>query len=134
MDLKEELWKRAEPFVFISREQFFAGLEGWTLEPWEYGGEVGLIVATKGPEMHFQTLETGKPIPRRVVYSVMQKIIDAHGYALTKTPKSDVRQHRFNALVGFKKIGEDEYDIHYRMDALRGRLKRHEAQACPEQH
>ena len=120
-ELKEILWRKAEPFLFISKEQFFTGLEGWTLEPWSYGGEVGVIVATKGPEMHFQTLETGKPIPRSVVYAVMQKIIDQHGYALTKTPKSDVRQHRFNRLIGFKQIGEDANDIHYRMDALRGR-------------
>lgn len=120
-DLKEALWKKAEPVVFVTREQFLKGLEGWAIEPVEYGGEIGAVVISKGPEMHFQIIGSGNPIPRRIVHAVMQKIIDQHGFALTRTPKEDARQHRFNALIGFKAVGEDAYDIHYRMDALRGR-------------
>ena len=49
----------------------------------------------------------------------MQAIIDREGYVLTKTPKEEERQRRFNEAIGFEKIGEDEYDIHYRLDRMR---------------
>lgn len=114
--LKEAFWKKAEPFVYISREAFLRNFDGWEIEPIEHNGELIAITAVRGPEMHFQT--TGKPIPRRIVHSVLQKIIDKHGYCLTKTPKEEARQHRFNRLIGFQQIGEDQYDIHYRVDTI----------------
>lgn len=120
IDLKADLWRRAEPRLFITKEEFFRNLEGWTIEPIENDGEVIAITAVRGPEMHFETVGTGNPIPRRIVFSVLQKIIDQYGYALTKTPKEEIRQQRFNALIGWKAVGEDFYDIHYRIERLRG--------------
>lgn len=120
MDLKGELWRKAELRLFITKEEFLRNLEGWDIEPIENDGEVIAITAVRGPEMHFETVGTGKPIPRRIVFEVLQKIIDKHGYALTKTPKEESRQQRFNALIGWKPVGEDLYDIHYRIERLRG--------------
>lgn len=119
MDLKEELWRKAEPRLFVTKEQYFQDLEGWQIEAIEYGGVIGAITITKGPEMHFVTLETGKPIPRRVVGAVLQKTIGKYGYSLTKTPKDDHRQHRFNKLIGYFRVGEDFYDILYRIEKPR---------------
>lgn len=115
--LKDMLWEKAEPFLFITKEAFLINLDSWEIEAVEHEGELVAILVTKGPEMHFQG--TGLPIPRKIVFGVLQKIIDQHGYALTKTPKDQTRQHRFNALIGWKAVGEDAYDIHYRIDALR---------------
>jgi len=114
-----QAWRKAEPKLFITRAQYFQQLEGWDIETVEFGGAIGAITITKGPEMHFVTLDTGKPIPRRVVGAVLQKIIDRHGYSLTKTPKDDHRQHRFNRLIGYFPVGEDLYDIHYRIERPR---------------
>lgn len=119
MDLREQIWRKVEPYLFTTKEQYFQDLEGWEIEAVEYGGVIGAITIIKGPEMHFVTLDTGKPIPRRVVAEVLQKIISKHGYSITKTPKNDVRQHRFNRLIGYFPIGEDLYDIHYRIEKPR---------------
>lgn len=119
MDLREALWKKAEPFLFIPKEEFLRNLEAWEVRPVEVNGALGLIVASNGPEFHFQSMDTGAPFSMKVVRDVVQPIIDKHGYALTKTPKDDVRQHRFNRLIGFKVIGEDAFDIHYRIEKLR---------------
>lgn len=116
--LKDMLWAKAEPFLFITKEAFLGNLDGWEIKAVDHGGELIAILVTNGAEMHFQG--TGRPIPRKIVFGVLQKIIDQHGYALTKTPKDQIRQHRFNTLIGWKAVGEDTYDIHYRIDALRG--------------
>lgn len=115
-ELLDLLWEAAEPNVFISKECFINNLDGWELEPVENDGELILILLKRGPELHFQPF--GKPIPRRVVHGVIQKVIDQNGYCLTKTPKEEIRQHRFNKIIGFRQVGEDEYDIHYRIDTL----------------
>ena len=59
------LWQRASEHLFVTREQYLAGLAGWDAARVEDGGELIAVTLTKGPEFHFMT--TGKPIPRRIV-------------------------------------------------------------------
>lgn len=118
-DIIDLMWEKAEPVVFFSKETFVCAYFDWDLYPVIDNGTVLALVAQKGPEFHFQSM--GRPIPRRVVVSFLQGFIDRYGHAVTKTPKWEERQHRFNRAVGFEVTGEDEYDVHYRIDRVRGR-------------
>lgn len=119
-DLIELLWKKAEPMFFAAKDDFIRGLINWEIYPIIEGGQIVVIVATRGPQMHFETMETGRQITRRIVRLVLEPLIAKFGYAVTKTPKEEIRQRRFNELIGFVVVGEDEYDIHYRIERVRG--------------
>lgn len=118
--LIDRLWEKAEPLFFSTKDDFVRGLNDWNIYSILEKGEILIIVATSGPHMHFETMETGRPITRRVVRQVLDPLIKEYGYAVTKTPKGELRQRRFNELIGFVMVGEDEYDIHYRIERVRG--------------
>lgn len=106
--------------LFLTREQFEQSLDGWALDPvLRPDGSIGIIFLSKGPEFHFQKFGTDIQASRAILKKYPGEIIAAHGYALTKTPKTDTRQLRFNTRLGFYQVGEDEFDIHLRIDHLR---------------
>ena len=121
-ELIDRLWEKAEPMAFIPKDDFVRALDEWKIYAVTEKGVMLGIVGENGPHMHFETTGSGKPIPRRIVRVVLQGIIDRHGYAVTKTPKEEMRQRRFNEAVGFKMVGEDEYDIHYKIERVLGRV------------
>ena len=106
--------------LFITREQFAQSLDGWTLDPvLRDDGSIAMIFVSKGPEFHFAKFGTDFQIGRAILKKYPGELIAQHGYALTKTPKTDTRQLRFNARLGFFPVGEDEFDIHLRINHLR---------------
>jgi len=106
--------------LFVSREQFEQSLEGWELDPvLREDGSIGIIFLSKGPEFHFSKFGTDIQASRSILKKYPGELIDRHGYALTKTPKGDTRQQRFNTRLGFYQVGQDEFDIHFRIDNLR---------------
>jgi hypothetical protein len=111
----DALWEQAEPQVFITREQFEHGLEGWTIEPVERDGELVGAFVTRGPELHFATFKR-IAVPLRLIRDHLEPIIARHGFVRTRTPKDAPRQQRFNELLGFVAEGEDEFFLFYRMD------------------
>ena len=115
-ELIDLLWECREPLVFVTKEQFVSNLEGWKIEPVIIVGEIAYITAIKGPSFHFQNVGKRHRITLRMIKDFLKPIIDEHGYAETHTPKYDGRQRRFNERFGFRNVGEDEYDIHYRID------------------
>lgn len=117
--IEDRLWEKAAETLFISKEQFLRNLEGWDIEQVEIEGELAGVVLSKGAEIHFQSFGTGHPITGKMLWERLNKVIDQHGYAMTRTPKDDARQNRFNLRFGFKVVGEDEYDFLYRIDRLR---------------
>ena len=121
-ELIDRLLEKAEPMAFIPKDDFVRALDEWKIYAVIEKGVMLAIVGENGPRMHFETTGSGKPIPRRIVRVVLQGIIDRHGYAVTKTPKEEMRQRRFNEAVGFKMVGEDEYDIHYKIERVLGRV------------
>ena len=115
MDL---LWAKGCEKLFITKEQFAESLQGWQIEEWKEGDALAAITLKKGPEFHFVT--TGAvPIPRRLVREVLRSQLEQYGHVTTRTPKHEERQHRFNRIIGFVQTGEDEFDIHYRMEGIR---------------
>lgn len=118
-NLIDLLWNDAREALYITKEEFVQNLQGWTIEPVSIDGRVAFITLTNGPQFHFQTLRSGQRISMKMIRTFLQKIIDEHGYAETRTPKEDTRQRRFNERFGFKIVGDDEYDVVYRIDGLR---------------
>lgn len=112
------LFERLPETLFITKDQFLESLAGWEIEPFEIEGDLAFVTLTKGPEFHFQVFGTKHPISMTLIRTWLQKVIDAHGHVATKTPKEDARQHRFNRRFGFYVTGEDEFDVHYRLDRL----------------
>ena len=117
----ERLWDKVEPVVFISKDQFLIGLRDWSMDGVSVGGILAFITIQRGPEFHFHSLNTGLSPTRKQMCDFVGRIIEQYGYADTKTPRNDIRQHRFNKIFGFVKVGEDEYDIHYRIERLKCR-------------
>lgn len=114
----DTLWRAAEPKVYIGKDEFLSWFDGCEVRPVEMEGELAFITVQKGPEFHFHSLGTGKRISLAMIRDFLTKSIDQHGYALTKTPHADARQHRFNKRFGFVEIGRDAFDVHYRIESL----------------
>ena len=110
----------ADTPLFLTREQFEQSLDGWTLDPvFRTDCSICLIFVSRGPEFHFAKFGADIQISRAHLKKYPGSLIEKYGYALTKTPLADRRQQRFNERLGFYRIAEDEYDIHYRIDHLR---------------
>ena len=118
-ELMERIWQQAEPSVFISRREFFAGLDGWEIEPKEVDGDIIGATLVCGAEFHFMTFGVRKRFSRALITDCLRPIINRHGFVRTKTPREDMRQRRFNQIIGFRIEREDEYFTHFRMENLR---------------
>jgi hypothetical protein len=123
-EIIDRLWQDSP--LFLTREQFGQTLQGWEIH--RVHGAAGLagVVITKGPEFHFSKFDPHYQVTRADLARWPGDLIAKYGYALTRTPKDDTRQHRFNARLGFVKVGEDQYDIHLRITRMRGK-----DQSCP---
>lgn len=113
----DRLW--ADSPLFLSREAFERTLEGWEIHRVE--GPLGLagVVITKGPEFHYAKFDPAYQVTRSDLRRWPGELVERYGYAITRTPKEDTRQQRFNERLGFERVGEDEYDIHYRINRFR---------------
>jgi len=116
-DLVEQLWQDSP--LFVSLEDFASALDGWELEPVMRDGRPAVIFVVKGPEFHFAKLDPAFQCDRETLRRFPGELIARHGYAVTKTPKDDLRQQRFNRRLGFYPVGEDAEFIHFRIDSLR---------------
>lgn len=114
------LWEHAKDTLYLSREQYEQSLGGWTLDPLHRpDGSISFIFVVKGPEFHFAKFGNDVQASREHLLRYPGTLIQKYGYALTKTPKTDARQARFNRRVGFFVTGEDEFDLHMRIEKLR---------------
>jgi len=106
--------------LYLTREQFDQTLEDWDFDIVEVDGVIQGVFVVKGPEFHFAKFGS-EPATREQLKKYPGSLIEKYGYATTRTPKTDLRQLRFNQRLGFFQTGEDEYDIHYRIETLRGK-------------
>lgn len=114
----EALWLEMEPDVYITRDQFMAGLEDWETRLVEIKGIPAMVTFFKGPEFHFASLNIGAFATLRLMRSEIASAIGKHGFLTTKTPVDGYdRQHRLNRKIGCKVTGQDEFFVHYRLDA-----------------
>lgn len=125
-EILEKVWLNLEPIVFISRREFLESLDGWEVKPREIDGQIIGATLIRGPEFHFVTFGPQKTFTRSLMVNCLQPIIDKHGYVRTRTPKEDMRQRRFNLLVGFVVESADEFFTYFRME----RLNLHGGKTC----
>lgn len=120
MDVMEALWQQVSDKLYIARERFVEGLVGWKLDPqYNEAGELAVVWMTRGPDLHFTTFGARWALSRSDIRARLLPLIEAFGYAKTDTPIEDVRQQRFNRLLGFVETGRDAFHIHYRIERLR---------------
>lgn len=127
--LKEALWRKDRRRVFLSKAQYLSALDGWDLEAHEVGGEVVGVAMSKGPEFHYATFGPKWHLNRADIRKYLSPILAQHGRVVTRAPRDDYRQQRFNRIIGFTDVGGDEFFIHMELKALKlGRQGRNECQ------
>lgn len=103
--------------LYLTRAQFEQSLAGWEFDfVLRKDNTLALVFLVKGPEFHFAKFGNDLQVTREHLKKYPGSLLAKYGYALTKTPKTDQRQQRFNERLGFFRIGEDEFDIHYRIE------------------
>lgn len=112
--IEDLIWEQASQFLFMPKEQYLEELRTYEIEPVNRDGLLLGAVLRKGPELHFVTFKAA-PIPRATVRQALAPQFERYGYVVTKTPKVDARQHRFNRVVGFRPVGEDAWNVHYEL-------------------
>lgn len=117
-ELRERIWQQVQETLFISRDQYMRDLEPWTLEPVEIDGKVAFVIMVKGPAIHLVSFRTGHKFPLRAFTRRVQALIEQHGHVETKTPIWEAKQQALNEAFGFTRVGQDEYDVVYRLDRL----------------
>lgn len=118
MTVEDLLWAAVEPTVYITREQYLASLVGWAIQEHTVGGELVMVVLTKGPELHFVTFGKLWSMRRADLRRYLEPVLAEHGQVTTKTPLDDARQLRFNTILGFEATGADEFYVHLTLRRL----------------
>lgn len=119
IDLQDLLWEKASQVLFLTKDEYLQTLADWVIKPVYVDGELAWITVQKGPEFHFQSFGATKQMPLRSIREFLQGIISEYGHAITRTPIEDTRQQRFNERFGFQRIGQDQFDIIYRIECVR---------------
>lgn len=115
MSIEDLLWQQASEVLFITKEQYLEKLRAYAIEPVERDGVLVGAVLRKGPEFHFTTFGSGRPITRAMIRDCLAPQLEEFGYVETLTPRSDERQHRLNRKLGFVQVSEDEFNVRYRV-------------------
>lgn len=118
-EIIDRLWLRAEPKVYVTKDEFVHAYDDWQIDAVDVAGMPAFAVLTKGPEIHYDSLSTGKMVSRRDFAAQLQKVIDREGYAITRTPHEATAQHRINKRFGAVEIGRDRFDVHYRWNEVK---------------
>jgi hypothetical protein len=113
------LWERDSEILYISREEYMEALAGWNVESVYGPNGIAAAFVSRGPEFHFLKFDDTLQATREHLRKYPGSLIAKHGYALTRTPKDDARQRRFNQRLGFVVVGEDEFDFHLRIERSR---------------
>jgi hypothetical protein len=119
MTVVDLLWQQARERLYITREQFEQSLEGWFLDTIHGPNGIAIVFVVKGPMFHFAKFDPTVKATRDHLRKYPGSLIAKYGYATTTTPKEDTRQRRFNERLGFFQTGEDDLDIHYRIEKLK---------------
>lgn len=121
--MREELlqmaWEVDKSLLSITKEQYMATFDEWSVEPLLVNNEVVAVTLSNKEQFHFMSL--GKPwrLTRAHIRQCLNPILKAYGVVRTTTPIVDTRQHRFNLLLGFVPESRDENFVNYKLEELR---------------
>lgn len=115
-DLREMIWQQASEVLFIEREDYMRWLDEWEIEPIEIDGKAAFAMLVKGPAIHLASFRTGHRFPLKRFTARVRELLAEHGHVETRTPRHEVQQQALNERFGFRRIGEDDYDVIYRLE------------------
>lgn len=100
----------------LDRGSVLESMLDWRFLPMYVDGRVCFALMVRGPEFHVLSLRTGAPFPMKLFRSMLDDLVQECGYACTRTPLHEAKQHRVNAMLGLKIVKTDELDVYYRLD------------------
>lgn len=113
------LWEKEKDNLYMSKEEFIDSLKDWTITAHIVDGVTVGIVVQRGPEFHFTTFDAKWNLTKTDIRNYLLPLIEQYGFVKTRTPTEDIRQQRFNKLLGFVPDGGDEFFNYYRLEKLR---------------
>ena len=116
-ELMDRIWEVVGPTMYLSREHWESCWDGWTIEGHELDGALAYATLINGPEFHFVVLREHNRGTPGIIRSHLKPLLERYGHVVTRTPKNETRQLRFNRAVGFRETGEDEFFLHLRLEA-----------------
>jgi hypothetical protein len=114
--LLEKLWRANEDVLYVTKQEFMASFADWDIAPHYAGDTLVGATLTKGSDFHFASFGAKWTLTRADIRRYLSPILAQYGCVTTRTPKDDVRQSRFNKVVGFVPTGEDEFYTHYKLE------------------
>lgn len=118
-EIEQMVFDAMSETLYIDEPKFFELIQNWQLTPEYKEGKLCGVVMTKGPEIHFVTAKL-RSITRADLRKYLIPLIQTFGYAQTRAPIKDVRQARFNQLIGFELYGQEGIDNLFRITCLKG--------------
>lgn len=105
-------------FLPISRDGYEFVLEGWTLEPIQFDGEVIGAVMLREREIHMAVKpgSTKHWVRRSMIRDFIAKRIEQYGHLVSSVSKQNAVAIRAVERLGFYRTGEDGQFITYRID------------------
>jgi GNAT superfamily N-acetyltransferase len=98
-------------------EAFIRSLEDWAVEPIRVNGEIVGAIMINGPEIHVEVIRKGRGrwLSRRLIRSVLGRVMAEHGYALTRVNHGEEWGHEFVGRLGFEPMEVNATQTIYRM-------------------
>lgn len=104
------VWRHSSAHSRSSIEEFLQSTEGWQVEPIRVDGVVVGATLVNGPEIHLASWERPKGSARATARSILRKVVDQHGFAITKVLKDNPAGLAFCLRLGFE-IGREEAGV-----------------------
>lgn len=116
--LADLIWDQMKTDVFITKEQFLKGLEGWDLQPILSHGDVVGATWVKGCEFHFSAFRS-KWVTNRHIHEALKPLLKKHGRIEIDVAKDNPRIRKFAERIGFREVGESEFFTRLTLKELR---------------
>lgn len=112
-ELEQKVFEYVSQTIFITRSQFDQLIKQWVLKP------IGdrFIWMQQGPEVHFIRIADGGIEPLKWL-KLAEECIGHYGCIVGKVKKENTKVLRFIERVGGYRTGEDEYDVHIKIERL----------------
>ena len=111
--IEDAIWDKVKEQISTGKQTFMGVLSEWLVTPIMIDGVLAFATVTREREFHFVSFGHKKRLSFKMGREWLTPILDRYGSVITKTPKDDLRQRRFNEAVGFVPCGEDGQFVNY---------------------
>ena len=111
--IEDAIWDKVKDQASTGKLAFMDVLSEWVVTPIMIDDVLAFATVTRDREFHFVSFGHKKRLSFKMGREWLTPILEQYGSVITKTPKEDLRQRRFNEAVGFVPCGEDEKFVNY---------------------